>query len=584
MLWILYGSQSGTAEEVALRIGRDAYLYGYDYAVCSMDELEAGAASAIRLAIFVCSTTGEGEEPDNMKLFWRFLRRKDLPLDLLKEMHFAVFGLGDSSYELYNFAAKKLYRRLIQLGAAPIIERGDGDDQHRFGPDGGLVPWLDLLWPAMGPIAVQGGCCLVPKAELQPAASLQAIGSLDQAGSLHAIASADQAASPHAGGAVNATLVQNERISGAHADVKDVRHLVFETALPYEPGDVAVLRPRNSSEGVDEILAALRWPDQVFRVAKGRPDFRPPFDTAASISLRELLEKHLDINRPPTRYFFTLLSQHVDPAHPLHLEHRSKLLELGSNTEEGLDAYMGYVWRPRRRPAEVIGDFPSLGPLPVDLVFDLLPWIKPRSFSIASYSPGSRVELATALVRYKTVMHKERVGLFSQWCATLAVGTRLQMSISRGSMRLPANTAAPLILCCSGTGIAPMRSFIQKVAQYDRRPPVCLFFGCRRIEHDALFIESLQKLPFLQVFCRGSRDSAPGVPKMYLQDMILQQSELVASILMDPTSTVYLSGNSKLPAGVKKALSSVMATRGLDGDAFVAMLASSKRFHSETWS
>jgi equilibrative nucleoside transporter 1/2/3 len=36
------------------------------------------------IVIFVCSTTGQGEEPDNMKQFWRFLLRKNLPADSLQ--------------------------------------------------------------------------------------------------------------------------------------------------------------------------------------------------------------------------------------------------------------------------------------------------------------------------------------------------------------------------------------------------------------------------------------------------------------------------------------------------------------------
>jgi sulfite reductase alpha subunit-like flavoprotein len=48
-------------------------------------------------------------------------------------MRFAVLGLGDSSYEQFNFMGKKLYRRLIQLGAQPVHRRGDADDQHRLG-------------------------------------------------------------------------------------------------------------------------------------------------------------------------------------------------------------------------------------------------------------------------------------------------------------------------------------------------------------------------------------------------------------------------------------------------------------------
>ena len=61
-------------------------------------------------------------------------------------MAIAVFGLGDSSYAKYNFAGKKLYRRLIQLGSRTILNLGLGDDQHELGIDGGFEPWREELW------------------------------------------------------------------------------------------------------------------------------------------------------------------------------------------------------------------------------------------------------------------------------------------------------------------------------------------------------------------------------------------------------------------------------------------------------
>ena len=49
--------------------------------------------------MFVCSTTGQGDEPDNMKKTWRFLLRKSLPPDSLGHSKVAVLGLGDSAYQ-----------------------------------------------------------------------------------------------------------------------------------------------------------------------------------------------------------------------------------------------------------------------------------------------------------------------------------------------------------------------------------------------------------------------------------------------------------------------------------------------------
>lgn len=59
---------------------------------------------------------------------------------------FAVLGLGDSSYVRFNFCAKKLYRRLLQLGGTSVIEPGYADDQHDLGVDAVVDPWIAKLW------------------------------------------------------------------------------------------------------------------------------------------------------------------------------------------------------------------------------------------------------------------------------------------------------------------------------------------------------------------------------------------------------------------------------------------------------
>ena len=76
------------------------------------------------LVVFVASTTGQGDEPTNMNRFWKFLLRKNLPPDSLESLNFAVLGLGDSSYQKFNFVAKRLHKRLTQLGATSVVSLG----------------------------------------------------------------------------------------------------------------------------------------------------------------------------------------------------------------------------------------------------------------------------------------------------------------------------------------------------------------------------------------------------------------------------------------------------------------------------
>lgn len=81
-----------------------------------------------------------------MQSFWKFLLRKSLPADSLTKLNFGVIGLGDSSYQKFNFVAKRLHKRLIQLGANPVQPVGLCDDQHDLGIGAVLFPWLSDFW------------------------------------------------------------------------------------------------------------------------------------------------------------------------------------------------------------------------------------------------------------------------------------------------------------------------------------------------------------------------------------------------------------------------------------------------------
>ena len=85
------------------------------------------------IIIFVVSTTGSGVEPRSMTPLWQNLLRSDLPSDTFEDLLFSVFGLGDTGYEKFCWAAKKLSRRMVSLGAVEFYERGEGDEQHALG-------------------------------------------------------------------------------------------------------------------------------------------------------------------------------------------------------------------------------------------------------------------------------------------------------------------------------------------------------------------------------------------------------------------------------------------------------------------
>jgi sulfite reductase alpha subunit-like flavoprotein len=87
-----------------------------------------------------------------MKSFWKFLLRKSLPASSLQSLNVAVIGLGDSTYQKFNFVGKRLHKRLLQLGSSSLLPVCLCDDQHDLGIAGALSPWMDTFWPKIDEI------------------------------------------------------------------------------------------------------------------------------------------------------------------------------------------------------------------------------------------------------------------------------------------------------------------------------------------------------------------------------------------------------------------------------------------------
>ena len=81
------------------------------------------------VVIFITSTTGDGDPPDNATKFWRHLRRaKGSELDVFKNKRYTILGLGDTNYDNFCNTAKRLDRRINEIGGVLFYQRGFADD------------------------------------------------------------------------------------------------------------------------------------------------------------------------------------------------------------------------------------------------------------------------------------------------------------------------------------------------------------------------------------------------------------------------------------------------------------------------
>ncbi|OZJ03249.1 hypothetical protein BZG36_03522 [Bifiguratus adelaidae] len=140
---VLYGSQTGNAEWIAKNIHSEAKERGYSGECFALDDHEKAEIDKIRTVIVVTSNTGDGDPPDNSLKFWKWLRRQK-DKTYFQHTNIAILGLGDTNYTNFNNTAKRLEKKLKELGATVFYEKGLADDAE--GLEAVVDPWIAGLW------------------------------------------------------------------------------------------------------------------------------------------------------------------------------------------------------------------------------------------------------------------------------------------------------------------------------------------------------------------------------------------------------------------------------------------------------
>ena len=291
---------------------------------------------------------------------------------------------------------------------------------------------------------------------------------------------------------------------------------IRDAALTYSPGDVALVQPENLQENIDFFFKLFPHidPDKPFTLTPSNPRSKMP-NLPQPCTMRFAVRHYLDIQSIPKRYFFELLSHFTTD----ELE-KEKFIEF--TTAEGQQDLYDYCNRPRRNILEVLHDFRHTTPnIPEEYLWDLIPAIKTRSFSIAS-SPsyhGDVLELLVAVVNYSTVLKSPRKGLCSTWISRLKTGDVVNITTKKGTLKFP-EAPTPIVMVGPGTGIAPFRSFLLDNSAKQRH--CLLYFGSRNREADFFFEEDWKRLENLEVVTAFSRDQED---KVYVQHRMKETKE-----------------------------------------------------------
>ena len=122
---VLYGTETGNSELLAMDICKEGENLGLECVNYGMEHIESDDFSNIENLLIVCSTWGDGEQPDNAIELFDYV--EELDAGELENMKFSVLALGDTAFDLFCEAGKEWDRVLEEKGATRIYDRVDCD-------------------------------------------------------------------------------------------------------------------------------------------------------------------------------------------------------------------------------------------------------------------------------------------------------------------------------------------------------------------------------------------------------------------------------------------------------------------------
>ena len=124
-LLVIHSSQTGHAELLAQQTAQALQAAGTPAQVLALESLDAATLSNARRALFIASTTGEGDPPDGAL---RFIRQVMTQAPELGDLQYGLLALGDREYQQFCAWGRRLDAWLQEQGAASLFERIDVDN------------------------------------------------------------------------------------------------------------------------------------------------------------------------------------------------------------------------------------------------------------------------------------------------------------------------------------------------------------------------------------------------------------------------------------------------------------------------
>jgi len=468
-LLVLYGSNLGTAEELAMRVADLAQVNGFASRLAPLDDHVGKLPEEGGVLIFCASYNGA--PPDNATQFVKWLHG-DLSKDAFSKVRYAVFGCGNSDWTAtYQSVPRFIDEQLRAHGARSVYARGEGDARSDL--DGQFETWFAAAAPAaMKEFGLTSN--FSRSADDEPLYKVEPVAP----GAVNAIAAL--------GGAAPMKILVNDELqnrSGPNPSERSTRHI--EVQLPrgaqYRVGDHLSVVPRNDPALVDAVARRFGFlpADLVkLQVAEGRRSQLPVGD---AVSIGRLLTDFVELQQVATRKQIQIMAEHTRC--PVT---KPKLLGFVGDELEAGERYRTGILGKRKSVFDLLTEYPACE-LSFHAYLEMLSLLAPRYYSISS-SPSvdpAHCSITVAVVAAPAASGRGVYkGICSNYLSDRRVGDTIYATVreTKAGFRLPDDSSVPIIMIGPGTGLAPFRGFLQERAA--RKATGAGLSLCRRVEGD----------------------------------------------------------------------------------------------------
>ena len=602
---ILFATETGTAEEFAKTLYKEAteklYLKAKIFNVSEINSVQIFNENS--LIVIIASTWGEGEPTDDCVDFNKMLKKKKFWNEFTNQdyLNIAVFGLGNSNYTFYNAQGKLFNKILIEEhnlnDLCPLTLGNSKYDIHKD-----FNEWKDNIffkslysfysknyeknyefykkYNLLNDIPKENENEEIKKNYELYSSDKKELISIDNK-------NYNQNVQNH----LNAKKIKIKNIEELRPNNNNGSTLKVTLDLDkidykYKPAENILIYPQNKEETINVVLNQLAMDKDTnfinYKILNNNKDTSLNLVLPEGITVKEALSEYIDLSCQITKNILSKLIIYLTD-----INQKNKISEILKN-EKAMDEFLSK----RYNICDFIKEYDSLQ-LSLQDLSEIFPTINPRYYTCSSsYNKNNKIiELIITLVSWKGPNKDMRFGLTSNYFNDLYKSKSflnndeyVSLNFKESTFKLPDNLTTPMLMICTGSGIAPFISFLEEL-EFDKNKnnnkyETYLIFGSKNKKSDFICEKNLEYFKkneiLTEYYTAFSRDQKE---KIYVQDVLEKEfsKEKMKELIFDKGMKIYICGSLSMGNAVNKKLGDII------GDESKEKIIKNNQLMSEMW-